>query len=754
MRRSTDMDENAGTTGAAFQHPEQQASTQHPSPAGDRGQPPSHDFEAARRYLELLGGGDVPHLFQPYNDRDRRDPKTAWMARSIYKRLSDAWPELLGLQRKGAAIAVTMAETNGRGRKSVDMLHQRAVWIEADGPLRRELPLHPSIVVETSPGKRHYVYVVTDLDWGLWHGVQQLLIDEFGSDPQAASKTQVLRLPGTLHQKDPANAHLVRIVEELSSWQVYSAAEIAAAFPPTPTAPPRPTRESGAREPGSDWVPEKILSAFVAIDAHLQERGPFKAQGDRPDDQVIEVDWSLRSFWLRAISAVHHASGGSDAGYELSCRASGGDASKGLVGCPEKFNEADQSRVWDSLSSDDFSEFRAARVTIHTIYWIAGRYCGWNTGRRGRPMAQPRQITEVSPQAKAVADAGRRAVSAGLDRVRQLHADICTPRFRGGVLIGRVMAAIRERLNPRKGVVGISSLAGMADTLGCRPESLRRRIRELAQKGLIVKNEGNATSMLGTSGITVALALPERAWEALERQQTTAIPYPPISDTTGIATPDFQTQAGWNPSRSPYSHGVGGDETSCSQVPTTGQDHGGDSCHPGTQLAALWSKPDLTLGEWIEAGVIHAEFGDHFEDLADKRGKGAISGVLVRLRELRTLRKSFAEIRCDAERAARAAARSLARKAGKLMQLTEADIAHMVERASPETVDSEDSAAFVRAMVRPLNSIIREAKGEPDPWRSERWKRWQAKQGKNDATKPEGNAYAEAQLKRNPSAFS
>ena len=80
---------------------------------------------------------------------------------------------------------------------------------------------------------------------------------------------------------------------------------------------------------------------------------------------------------------------------------------KGLVGCPEKFNEADQSRVWDSLSSDDFSEFRAARVTIHTIYWIAGRYCGWNTGRRGRPMAQPRQIAEVSPQAKAVADAGR-----------------------------------------------------------------------------------------------------------------------------------------------------------------------------------------------------------------------------------------------------------------------------------------------------------------------------------------------------------
>ena len=80
----------------------------------------------------------------------------------------------------------------------------------------------------------------------------------------------------------------------------------------------------------------------------------------------------------------------------------------------------------------------------------------------------------------------------------------------------------------------------------------------------------------------------------------------------------------------------GGDDV-LSQAPT-GQDHGGDSCHPGTQLAALWSKPDLTLGDWIEAGVIHAEFGDHLERLADERGKGAVSGVLERLKDLRTIR--------------------------------------------------------------------------------------------------------------------
>ena len=35
---------------------------------------PSLNFDMAQRYLELLGGGDVPHLFQPYYDPRREGP--------------------------------------------------------------------------------------------------------------------------------------------------------------------------------------------------------------------------------------------------------------------------------------------------------------------------------------------------------------------------------------------------------------------------------------------------------------------------------------------------------------------------------------------------------------------------------------------------------------------------------------------------------------------------------------------------------
>jgi len=756
MRRSTDMDGNAGATGAAFQHPEQQTSLEHPSAAGDGAQAPSHDFEAARRYLELLAGGEVPHLYQPYYDPDRERPDKGSLARRIYGRLSEVWPELLARQQKGAAIAVTMAEIDGRGRKSANMVRPRAVWIEADGPLRRDLPLLPSMVVETSLGKHHYIYISRDLGWQLWHGVQQTLIEEYGSDPQASSRTQVLRLPGTLHQKDPDNPHLVRIVEELSSWQVYSAAEIAAAFPPTPTAPPRPTRESGARAPGSDWEPEKILPAFVAIDARLQERGPFTAQGDRPDDQAIEVDWSLRSFWLRAISAVHHASGRSDAGFELSCQVSAGDSSIGLKGCPSKFDRTDQRRVWDSLSNDG-SELRGARVTIRTIYWIARDFAGWNTGRRGRPLGQPREI-EVSEQAQAVADAGRWAVSKGLNRLRKLHA-IGAQRLGPGTLKRRLLEAIATGLDPRTGVTEIGSLTLMAGKLGCDRETVRRYLRELEQEELIIKNRGNATSMLGTPGITIALAFPEGILEAFDAEPNTSTADPPISDQTGKTTPDFHAQAGWKSSRSPSSH-EGGE----SEVPPTAQ-----SPDQGPTLdQCVWPKLTTPERERLKLWLPHLPevIAGHCSALAAKRGFAGTVGRLVDVLEFASSELDRVALHLVMEDAARRISyRGRDKPPVDLVEMTPGDCLGRFLRKLVTILGGEqnlpDTPGY--AAIAERHRFVRSARSHTagtsqasgingvDVAPGDRAK---GMDGERDLPKLQGNAYAAARHKRDSSAFS
>ena len=73
----------------------------------------------------------------------------------------------------------------------------------------------------------------------------------------------------------------------------------------------------------------------------------------------------------------------------------------------------------------------------------------------------------------------------------------------------------------------------MAGTLDCARETLRRYLRVLARKELIIKNAGNAASMLGTPGITVALALPERLWEPSTPNRAPLRRIPPLPTRPG-----------------------------------------------------------------------------------------------------------------------------------------------------------------------------------------------------------------------------
>jgi hypothetical protein len=406
------------------------------------------------------------------------------------------------------------------------------------------------MTIETSPGRYHHIFVVRDLNWEQWHGAQKMLIADYGSDPKAGQRTQVLRLPGTLNLKNPAKPFLVRFVEESTTERIYTAAEIAEAFPPRPQPQRRPRepyrrRDAFTHTPRADaeqWQPAEAHSAFLAIDRRLQETGPFPVKGDRPDDQEFMVDWADRGWWLRALACIHHASGGSEEGFGLSCAVSGGDSERGLSGCPVKFNADDQRRIWDSLASHFPAELRGAAVTMRTIYWVAGRYCGWKSGRRGRPMGQPRVAREISTQAQAVAKAGQRAVALGLDQARALNAEFGRARLRPGSLMLRVLHDIGTRLDPGTGVAAISSLAGMAQTHGCAWETLRRYLRKLANFDLIIKNEGNSTSMVGVSGITIALALPEGFGRISGPQPNVRRRIPLFSSRPGNRSPIFQNK--------------------------------------------------------------------------------------------------------------------------------------------------------------------------------------------------------------------
>ena len=314
---------------------------------------------------------------------------------------------------------------------------------------------------------------------------------------------------------------------------------------------------------------------------------------------------------------------------------------------PHQFDSADQRRVWESLTLSEVADLGAGPVTILTVFWIARRYCGWEAGRKGRPMSQPREVA-LTPEALAVREAGAWAIRVGFDRVKALHADSIHLRLSRSSLVGRLLDEIRRRLDPRSGVAAIGSLAGIAGTLGCARDTVRAYLRDLAEKGLIIKNEGNSTSLTGTSGITIALSLPDGVRELLDPHTNPMTSNPPISDQTGKPIPQLNAEPVRNPSRSPYSH-VDGDGP-------TGE---GDPRSRGGPRTAPCGASDWTLGDWIERRVVLREIGDHLERLADKLGGGAVSRVLARLDELRRLRPSLEDVRSDLERAGDIAAANL-----------------------------------------------------------------------------------------------
>jgi hypothetical protein len=189
----------------------------------------------ACRYLALLDPNATTFTFQTF--ADRKPPARSDLARVIH---SPAWAELLDLHQHGAGVYVCVNETDGRGRKSENILRIRGVWQDDDDSFKGPLPLPPSMVVESSSGRFQRYWLVAN-DWPAdeqgrvdFAGVMARMVESHGSDRNAKDIARVLRVPGFLHRKD--KPQLVKIRE--ASGRRYMRAQILAAFPPVaPVAP-------------------------------------------------------------------------------------------------------------------------------------------------------------------------------------------------------------------------------------------------------------------------------------------------------------------------------------------------------------------------------------------------------------------------------------------------------------------------------------------------------------------------------------
>ncbi len=195
------------------------------------------DPDQAERFLRALDPRAAFFSFRSYSDTPyTRLPGRDPLEHSIHGSLSDCWGELVDLNRRGAAIAVTINATSGLGRDAEHIERVRALFVDDDQPERRrgDFPLPPHIRVRSSPGRFHAYWLVRGLPLNEFKGLQRRLAECFRTDHRICVLNQVMTIPGFWRRKQVSRcsqAELLSVVDAGPLWPadigtVYGARQI------------------------------------------------------------------------------------------------------------------------------------------------------------------------------------------------------------------------------------------------------------------------------------------------------------------------------------------------------------------------------------------------------------------------------------------------------------------------------------------------------------------------------------------------
>jgi hypothetical protein len=242
----------------------------------------------AERFLAILDEDTDRFTFQTFDDdKDRKDGR---LARTLHGTLYEHFPTLVNLNRLGAGGFITINATNLQKRAKECIVKVRGYFADLDGaPLENlgRLSLRPHVVWETSPRRYQALYLVSDapLNGEYFKERQQTLAHLIGSDPSVCDLPRVLRLPGFLHQKDPSNPFLARIIEDNDQTPVYTNAEFQQALTNAGTA--HPSTIAPRRS-----LSENIAAGLRSIGRRVMQKGSAISNSPSAPALVSAVEWT------------------------------------------------------------------------------------------------------------------------------------------------------------------------------------------------------------------------------------------------------------------------------------------------------------------------------------------------------------------------------------------------------------------------------------------------------------------------------
>ena len=359
------------------------------------------NIEAARAFLKLLDNRTDRFSFHTFDDVELRDqPKTAdgkyrkrgsakLILSPLHGTLDACWHRLVKNNLEGAGVFVSINETDFKGAKNENTIAARAIWQEQDdgAPWTAPLPFDIEVISSVDEGitaTHRYLLVEDELPLEEWDWIQALMADRFGSDPGVKDRRRVMRLPGTLWNKDPANRQLVR-VSRASTMEIWPGEKVLAAF-----APFRQPKLEHAKASDEPRAREKAKRSDVANALRLL-----------PADE--------REVWFE-IGCALHAWDAIEGGqlWAVWSKKSG------------KYDRADQDRVWRSIHDK-----KARNIGIGTLFHLAKQH-GFAFGRSDADD----EFSVIDPEelrADKVVEKFRRYSSTRMSDITEEHIDWLWP---------------------------------------------------------------------------------------------------------------------------------------------------------------------------------------------------------------------------------------------------------------------------------------------------------------------------------------
>lgn len=167
-----------------------------------------------REFISALTGSEHSEVtFQAFFDPKGVEPPTGVYPETWTSTLDDSIDFIDYKQSQQCGIYMCVNGTDGQGREVDNIIDLRVMFVDFDGMEEPEWSLQPHLIQSRDKTHGHAFWLIDagDLTHEEWTILQKQLSIFYSSDSQVIDPCRVIRLPGSLHFKDPSSPQMYSI---------------------------------------------------------------------------------------------------------------------------------------------------------------------------------------------------------------------------------------------------------------------------------------------------------------------------------------------------------------------------------------------------------------------------------------------------------------------------------------------------------------------------------------------------------------